>query len=213
MTNPSNYTEKLKEHFSPLLATHGQSFKSVDWGSREGQLLRFSVLSQVFLGKSNSTEATQARLDSVLDVGCGLGDYLDYLEQHHFSLDYCGIDILPEMIAEAKRRRPHSNFSCYDIFKEKKLPETFDYTIASGIFFCGDENLMKEAIAILFEKTKVALAFNSLSDWALDKDSSEFFACPLKTLDYCRSLTPWVQLRHDYMPNDFTIFMHREKNS
>lgn len=212
MSIQDEYTEKVKGHFRPLLAAHGQSFKAVDWGSKEGQTLRFSVLVQL-LEHARTVHNQEPLGTSILDVGCGLGHFRDYLDVLGFHGTYKGIDILPEMVSEAKRRHPNSKFDCYNLFQERTLPGSFDYVMASGIFFCGDEKGMHEAISILFENCNQGLAFNSLSAWCEEKDEGEFYACPVKTIEFCRTLTPWLALKHDYMPNDFTIFMYKEKNS
>jgi hypothetical protein len=55
----------------------------------------------------------------------------------------------------------------------------------------------------------LALAFNSLSNWANDQEANEFYADPVQVLNFCRELTPWVVLRHDYHPRDFTVYMYK----
>jgi len=210
MTNSDKYLEDLKEHFTPLIATYGHTFRAADWGSKESQDLRFSVLSKLFEHELRRPEQENHKI-SVLDVGCGLGHYSDFLVQQNISVQYHGIDILPEMIEKARERRPEDMFSVFNLFKEKTIPGDFSYIVASGIFFRGDEAGMKEAIATLFQNAKLGLSFNSLSLWAQYKDVDEFYACPIKTLEYCHALTPWVTLRHDYLPNDFTVYMYKEK--
>ena len=39
----------------------------------------------------------------------------------------------------------------------------------------------------------------------------EFYTDPLQTLAFCRTLTPWVTLRHDYHSRDFTIYMRKDQ--
>ena len=56
------------------------------------------------------------------------------------------------------------------------------------------------------------VAFNSLSSWANDKEKGEFYADPLEVLKFCKTLSPWVVLRHDYHSRDFTIFIYKERN-
>lgn len=208
---PNNhYPDRLKEHFSPLIEAHGDSFRGVDWGSRESQRLRFSILSEAI----NNTLTQPFNFGgTILDVGCGMGHFVDYLKEHSFNGKYKGIDILPDMLDKAKSRHPDQDFECFNIFESQSLPGTFDYVVASGIFFCGDEPSMSEAISILFKQTNRVLVFNSLSAWSAEKDNNEFYACPIKTLELCHKYTPWLTLRHDYMPNDFTIAMYKEKNS
>jgi hypothetical protein len=53
------------------------------------------------------------------------------------------------------------------------------------------------------------VAFNSLSAWATDQEAGEFYADPLRVVDFCRRITPRVVLRHDYHPRDFTVYLYK----
>jgi hypothetical protein len=66
-------------------------------------------------------------------------------------------------------------------------------------------------VAAMFERARQAIAFNSLSRWAPDMDVNEFHADPVKVLAICRNLTPWVVLRHDYHPGDFSVYLYHER--
>lgn len=210
MTAENAYKKRLEGHFKPLLEKHGEGHQAVDWGSKEGQNLRFNVISRVFAKRPQQEEI------SVLDVGCGLGHFYDYMQTTGLldaGYTYRGIDLLGEMVERAQSRVPGVDFSVFDVFSEiGKLPE-YDYIVASGLFFCSDKAAMEEAIALLYSKCRVALVFNSLSTLAPSQDAGDFYADPVNTLAYCQSHTAWVSLRHDYMPNDFTVFMYKEKNS
>jgi len=61
----------------------------------------------------------------------------------------------------------------------------------------------------MYALATTAVAFNSLSAWAPDQEAGEFYADPLQVVDLCRRLTPWVVLRHDYHPRDFTVYMYK----
>ena len=61
------YDEKSKEH--------GAVSKGVDWNGKESQYLRFDVLSNIFKEKADF---------SLLDYGCGYGEFLNYLDKNHF---------------------------------------------------------------------------------------------------------------------------------
>ena len=55
-----------------------------------------------------------------------------------------------------------------------------------------------------------AIAFTSLSGWAVEQPSDELHLDPAETLARCRSLTPLVTIRHDYLPHDFAVYLYRE---
>jgi hypothetical protein len=62
----------------------------------------------------------------------------------------------------------------------------------------------------MFELSRVATVFTSLSAWGAVKEQGEFHADPVETLTFCRSLTPWVVLRHEYHERDFAVYLYRE---
>ena len=193
------YEEQMGEHYRPLIEEHGDSFRAVDWGSIKGQQVRFRILSEV-------GDLANA---SILDVGCGVGHFVESLTAAGFVGDYKGIDLLPEMIEVARRRHPDRGFQVADIVADGGNLRA-DYVFGSGLFTFGDQNLFEATVRAMFAACDRATAFNSLSAWASDKDKGEFHADPLAILSLCRKLTPWVSLRHDYFPHDFTVYMYRD---
>lgn len=92
--------EKNITFYSALVEKYGINVKSLDWGSRESQELRFKILSQL----------TDLNAKSILDVGCGLGDLYGWLEKNNIKTNYKGIDITPKMIEKAKERFINTDF-------------------------------------------------------------------------------------------------------
>lgn len=199
--------EQNIRHFTNLVAKYGIDSRSLDWGSRESQQLRFSVLAEI--GKLNGT--------NVLDVGCGLGDFFGWLQQSQINVEYNGIDITPQMVELALERFPNTSFQLRNLlFSEQSKTSHYDFVFASGIFTYRQVAPLKFIEAIvskMFSLCSKGAAFNFLSAWADRKEPGEFYADPLATVEFCRTLTPWVVLRHDYMPHDFTIYMYKEQQS
>lgn len=196
---------RTRDYFSANLARFGSDIRSVDWGSIESQRARFRVLTQV--GKLNGS--------SLLDVGCGMGDLYGWLKEENIRTNYRGIDITPEMVAMAKKRFPGVDFSVGDILEDALSSEQPDFAVASGIFYLrqnSPEEYLRTVIAAMFKTARVGVAFNSLSNWSAE-EPGEFRADPLQTVHFCRSLTPWVCLRHDYHLRDFTIFLYRDRQT
>jgi SAM-dependent methyltransferase len=194
----ARHTQRIREHYVPLLREHGPTFRAVDWGSSQAQQQRFRVLLEV-------GEVGHA---SILDVGCGVGHIVEQLAARQFRGRYLGIDVLEEMVASARERYPEWRFEAGDILASP-ASWTADYVLAGGLFTFSDLGLMQATVAAMFAACTRALAFNVLSGWASRAEPDEFHADPLATLEFCRTLTPWVTLRHDYLPQDFTIYMYR----
>jgi len=187
--------------YSELLKKHGVSFKSLDWGSVESQEKRFKVLSEI--GFKNG--------DSILDIGCGIGDLYSWLNKNGFRVNYTGVDITISMVDKARERFPKVDFRHGSVLGNKVfLPET-DYVVASGIFFLRKHNpteYMQRSIIKMFNLARKGVAINSLSSWHKNKNN-EFYADPGDTLNFCQRLTSRVILRHDYHEGDFTIYLYK----
>ena len=48
-----------------------------------------------------------------------------------------------------------------------------------------------------------------LSAWAPVLRSDQYHADPVSVLDFCRTLTSRLALRHEYLPHDFTVYLYR----
>lgn len=175
---------------------HGQG-----WVSRASQEQRFAVLADV--GDLHGA--------TVLDVGCGVADFYAYLQRRSVAPSrYAGMDFTPAMLQTARRRFPQIPFHQGDILDLREPPETADYVVASGLFSHMNDALLRRALPTLFDLCRRGLAFNILSAWTPGEKADLFHADPAQTLLWCRTLTPWSVLRHDYQPHDFTIYLYRE---
>lgn len=199
-------TEDINENnlfYSSLLKKYGTNHRSLNWGSEESQHRRFEALASV--GIKN--------YDKVLDVGCGLADFYSWSRSKNINVIYSGIDISPEMVKKSKDRFPKLLIENKDIFELNKPYDFYDYAIASGIFYLRKTDpyeYMIKTIQEMFKISKIATAFNTLSEWCLDKQENEFYADPLKLLNEIKSkITKKVIFRHDYNINDFSVFLYK----
>jgi SAM-dependent methyltransferase len=194
---------RIANFYNDLVNRYGHDPRACDYGHAESQKIKFRVLSEVM-----NLEEKQ-----VLDVGCGFADFVRYLRERFDAFHYVGIDICPRMIQEARHLEPNIDLRLCNIL-DGEFEGSFDVVFANGIFYLlGDEApaLMRCIIGRMYEFAQWAVAFNSLSFWAPEKAPGEFYADPLDVLKFCRTLTPWVVLRHDYHPRDFTVYMYKRQ--
>lgn len=191
------YLDRLRRFYAPRLGADDEAH-AVAWSSAEAQRLRFDVLLDVL----------DPRCASILDVGCGAGHLVEALEARGFAGRYLGVDALPEMVERARARRPDRAFEVAALADLADGP-TFDVVVASGVFVVAREDELAAAVPALWARARRAVAFNCLSAWAPVRAPGELHADPVATLALCRLLTPRVALRHDYLPNDFTIHLRR----
>ena len=170
------------------------------WNSRKSQEERFHMLSGV-----GSLEHAR-----ILDVGCGFGDFFDFLKAQSIEVTYTGIDVQPDILEEAKRRNPENTFQRIDVLEF--FPQAkFDFVFASGIFALKMENqldFVKDMLAHMFWLSEKGLAVNFLSSYTTgEKDKDSYFVDPQEILGLALSITPRVVVRHDYRDNDFTAYL------
>lgn len=192
---------RIADYYGALISKYGHDPRACDYGRAESQQIKFRVLSEV-MPLSNS---------SLLDVGCGFADFAGYLNSRFDRLQYSGIDLCGDMVNEAKRIHPDLDIRVANI-ADVTLERNYDVVMANGIFYLLGEQpvpVMQDMIERMFSMASKAVAFNSLSTWARDQEGGEFYADPLQTVEFCRRLTPWVVLRHDYHPRDFTVYLYK----
>lgn len=182
----------------------GDSYQTVQWGSEESMNLRFAVLSSIddLNGKS------------ILDVGCGLGHLKTFLDQKGIDAAYTGIDVTPRLIDQCRLRFPADNgsFLTGSFLDQNFEGEKFDYVLISGVFAVYPEtgfHYVVKNIEKAWSLCSQGVAFNSLSSWTTEQVEGEFHAFPTEVIDMCRAFTPWLSMRHDYHPRDFTVYMRR----
>jgi len=192
------YDEKVKEH--------GAVSRGVDWNGKESQYLRFDVLSNIFKEKSDF---------SMLDYGCGYGEFLNYLDKTHYkNISYTGFDLSDEMITQAKLKFPKKCFT-------NKTPynNTYDYTILSGTLHVklkNDNDTWKNHIIKTLDHlnqiSKKGFAFNLLTSYS-DKEYMKdylYYASPEEIFKYCKlNFSKNVLLDHSYNLYEFTVFVKK----
>jgi ubiquinone/menaquinone biosynthesis C-methylase UbiE len=93
----------------------------VGWLATDSQELNFSyVVDEIEEG------------DSVLDFGCGLGDFYPYIKTRVSDFSYLGVDINPSFINDAKRSHRGASFQLID--KPTDVKGQFDVVTVIGVF-------------------------------------------------------------------------------
>jgi len=68
---------------------------------------------------------------------------------------------------------------------------------------------MEHLIKRMFEFCTRAVAVNMLSSYAEVKDGNSYYARPEDLLTWGLNLTRKIILRHDYKPNDLTLYLYK----
>ena len=194
-----------KNYWTKLAEKYGHSTKSLDYSSDEGQKKRFDVVTQVGIEENCS----------VLDVGCGFGDYFNYLNHSKIkNVRYYGIDITEKMVELAKEKNPFADImqgNFLDLPDDKK----FDFVINVGfnsVKTGHNWETLTQVLDKMWTLCNKGIAYGAVSTFAQNQNMYEytFFVSPIKVIDYVmNNLTHKVVFRHDYMPHDFTIYAYK----
>ena len=144
----------------------GKDIRSIGWNDSDSQKLRFDRLLRGISVKGKT----------ILDVGCGFGDLIPFLEcQYGSDFNYIGIDISENILNEARRAHESKKrkFILGDIFSAN-LPHV-DISILSGALsfkFPGVEEYAKKTLERMFFLSSEVTSMNFLTkyvDYELEK--------------------------------------------
>jgi SAM-dependent methyltransferase len=199
----------VTDYYAGKLAAHGATSRGVDWNSATSHELRHRQFLRLLEGSPDA---------SVLDLGCGYGDFFRFLRAAGHRGSFVGYDTVPEMIAKARELHGEAADRRWRIGCEPA--ETLDLAVASGIFNVkGDvsgecwERYVNATIDLLGRAGRRGFAFNLLS-LASDPERRRndlYYADAGAMLTHCLArFGRHVALLHDYGLHEFTVIVRQE---
>ncbi|MFA4966623.1 MAG: class I SAM-dependent methyltransferase [Candidatus Margulisiibacteriota bacterium] len=219
-----NNKPKQIEYYHSLLEKHGDHYLSLDWKNPESQGIRFKVFEDLLTIGNKSPHQKfwcgDERNDfSILDVGCGFGDFYGYLKKAGYKFQYAGYDIAPKIIESARKKYPEARFEVRDILDDKK-PEKFDFVFCCGALNISFDNreahldFIRSMLLRMFELCNIGVGVNFLSSQAIYhlpddsfREPQYFYSKPEEIIGFVKGITNRFLLRHDYHPADFTVYL------
>lgn len=192
---------QLRDYWGRRATREGDDCARIE-SSRRSQRMRFEMFR-----RAHALDGT-----SILDVGCGVGDLWDHLQRGGVRCRYLGVDLSPEMAARAAERFPGATFEVRDIL-EWQPPSTFDYVVSFAVHNVrvpGGADLLDRMLRRQFELCGRAAHISLLTD---RYDAFDAHIQPWRVedvLSLALSITPYVALRHDYLPHDFSVSLYRQ---
>ncbi len=209
-------SQSMIERYSNRLETLGYDVKTLGWGSVEQQEYRFA-------------QTTSSEIDfkgkTVLDVGCGFGDYYKFLTKAEIPINkYIGLDINPCLISEAQKIYETDDKVHLEV--SNVLDDNTDKSIADVGVMLGVLNLnLKEDFdnyEYSFKAIKNALTFvnevlvidflstNLIDDYA--KEDFVFYHDPVRMLEFGLTLSDNVLIKQNYLAipqREFMLFIYK----
>lgn len=191
--------KRIQDFYAGLLAKNGtESAQSLNWTNKRNQLVRFEALLRIgdLAGRT------------VLDVGSGLGDLYPWVAERGGT--YRGIELVPELLAEARTKYPAGDFRGDDLFA---IDQPFDYVIASGSlsFMVADNDAFYESmIRKMYTLAAIAVGFNMLDSGYYERDAIYASYDPGEIADICERFAQRTYVVSGYTPGDFTVFLYKD---
>lgn len=198
----------VADYYSSRLDQHGPTSRGVDWNGPESHSLRHHQFMRLLDGNQDA---------SVLDLGCGFGDFFRFLRQQGHRGAYVGYDVAPNMIKQAQHMYGGQDGCRWQV--GAKPSESADFAVASGIFNVkGDfpaaawASYVRDTIDILASAGRRGFGFNMLS---LSSDPERrrpdlYYADAVGIFAEClQTFGRSVAVLQDYGLYEFTVIVRR----
>lgn len=202
-----NFLSESINYYRDKIKQFGSSAEGMDWKNSDTQYLRFDVISRYIDFSSEP---------SILDVGCGNGEFLNYSKNNSRSIKYTGIDAVPEMVQMTNDRFGNNSAIEADLLSWN-TDKKYDYVIASGTFnaklsstdeqwkdyFYG--NLQK-----MFELANNAIIFNCMTSFVDYRYDRLYYPTPDELASFAvKNLSRNFILDHSYPLYEVTMVIYK----
>ncbi len=193
------------ERYERRLREHGHSPLTLGWGKPGRESVRFEVMAELI---------DEVGAVSVLDVGCGFADLYDHLRAGGWHGSYHGIDIVPALLAEARKRQPELSLVEADIADYLSGErDRFDVVVASGVFNARleaerNEEHVRRCTTRMWELARRAIGVDFMSSRVDFQHEGAWHTDPAWALELAAGLSRRFRLRHDYMPFEFALAVY-----
>ena len=199
--------EKIQDYYESKMGQGLPDYGVLGWESEKAQYLRFDML----------TDNIPLEGRSLLDIGCGMGNLLEYIEGKNINVKYTGVDILDSMIEHARCKELKGDFQCADVFEGSPFPgNSFDVVYTSGIFnlnLGNNSDFLENALEKMLKLAREAVVFNLLHKDSPGREDKYFYYDPEEVKELLKKFAEIdrVAIIQKYLNNDFTVICYKRK--
>ncbi len=185
--------------YQQRIAEHGTSFASLNSGSEAKQNIRHEVHASALRGAK----------PSILEIGCGIGDFYKYLVRNQRACSYFGYDIVPEYIDKCHCLYPEASFELRNVF-QTGIDGIYDTVVMSQVLnnrYQKSDNMqvMRRALELAYGHTSVSVSLDMISSYVDFQNPELFYYSPEEIFRLAKGISSRVLLRHDYRGFEFCI--------
>jgi SAM-dependent methyltransferase len=198
--------QRVASRYLERYAKYGIHVEALKSGGAAKQFIRHSVHASMF----------DLNQKHILDVGCGIGMFYEYLKSLPVQIaSYTGLDIVEPFLESDRARFPEARFDNVDIFLDPLDAYTPDIVFMSQVFNnkyeqADNEEIAKQAIRRFFEIARIGLAIDFMTSYVDYREDELHYFSPEMMFSFAKTLTRTIALRHDYLPFEFTLFLFKQ---
>jgi len=161
--------KEIKTYYKDKFKEFGSAAEGMDWKDEESQYLRFEIISKYIDFSTNP---------SILDVGCGSSEFLNFCLKNKHECLYKGLDITEEMVTASNNRFGDGTAVLGDLISFEPN-DLFDYVIASGTFNAklsldidNWKNFFYDNLLKMYQMSNKGIIFNCMTehvDWTYER--------------------------------------------
>ncbi|QPF82999.1 methyltransferase domain-containing protein [Bradyrhizobium genosp. L] len=198
--------QQVAVYYASRLAQHGPTPQGVDWNGRSSHELRHRQFLRLLDDAPNG---------SLIDLGCGFGDFWRFLRDAGYEGAFTGYDVAASMIDKARELYGENERCRWRVGAEPAEPA--DFAVASGIFNVKGAvaaerwaGYVSDTIDVLARAGRRGFAFNmlSLSSDPERRRADLYYGDPVAILRDCLArFGRSVALLQDYGLYEFTVIV------
>jgi SAM-dependent methyltransferase len=186
------------------IGQHGVSLESMASGGADKQRIRHAMHAAALRGAS----------PEILDVGCGIGQFYDFLKGSGLACKFTGYDIVPEYVEYCRKRFGDATFEKRNIFTDG-IGGMFDSVVISQSLnnrYQHSDNMkvMATALELAYRHTRVSVSVDMMSSYVDFQVPDLYYYSPQDVFHIAKSICRRVCIRHDYRPFEFCVQLFHE---
>ena len=199
---------KISQQYDDLVKKHGDSIKALHIENarynKEHQNIKFKFVFDQ-LDKKNS----------LLDVGCGLGNLAEYCRERGWEGKYTGIDLSQKMVNIVKKKLGTDNVHQIDILEENyNIKHDIVVSISTLQEKPPYENsffYLESMIKKMFELSNKCIIFDVFSKNSVDyMDPKNLYVDPLRLIKTLYTFTNRLIIYNNYNPYQLMIILFKK---
>jgi ubiquinone/menaquinone biosynthesis C-methylase UbiE len=194
----------MPQDYDDLVEKFGDSPLSLGWGLKDRREIRFRVLMEPW----DLKDAT------VLDLGCGFGDLLGFMQSSGLNVNYTGFDSSYKALEIARVKNPTGRYELIDLTNLEDEDRNFDFVFASGIFNdkrSDSSDFARNVLRQTYRLAKKGFSMNFLSTSANVRYERSEYTAPSEIARICEESSMRFQINHFYMPFEFTVHVSKRQ--